>query len=46
LVAKVRNIIGNKIESFGIKDISPFGSKVLQDLTNILLKQSTTIHCK
>ncbi len=44
LVGKVQNIIGNTIESFGIKDVSPFVSKVLQDLTNILLKQSTTIH--
>jgi hypothetical protein len=46
LVGKVRNIIGNAIESFGIKDVSPFVSKVLQDLTNILPKQSTTIHGK
>jgi hypothetical protein len=44
LVRKVRNIIGNTIKSFGIKDVSPFVSKVLQDLTNILPKQSTTIH--
>jgi hypothetical protein len=44
LVRKVRNIIGNTIESFGIKNVSPFVSKVLQDLTNILPKQSTTIH--
>jgi uncharacterized protein YggT (Ycf19 family) len=44
LARKVRNIIGNTIKSFGIKDVSPFVSKVLQDLTNILLKQSTTIH--
>jgi hypothetical protein len=28
----------------GIKDVSPFVSKVLQDLTYILPKQSTTIH--
>jgi len=46
LVGKVRNIIGNTIEGFGIKDVSPFDSKVLQDLTNILPKQSTTIHGK
>jgi hypothetical protein len=44
LVGKVRNIIRNIIEKFGIKDVSPFISKVLQDLTNILPKQSTTIH--
>jgi hypothetical protein len=44
LVGKVKNIIGNTIESFGIKDVSPFVSKVLQDLTSILPKQSTTIH--
>jgi hypothetical protein len=44
LAGKVRNVIGNTIESFGIKDVSPFVSKVLQDLTNILPKQSTTIH--
>jgi hypothetical protein len=44
LVRKVRNIIGNTIESFCIKDVSPFVSKVLQHLTNILQKQSTTIH--
>jgi hypothetical protein len=43
LVGKVRNIIGNTIESFGIKDVSPFVSKYLQDLTDILPKQSTTI---
>jgi hypothetical protein len=36
-----KKIIGNTIESFGIKDVSPFVSKVLQDLTNILPKQST-----
>jgi hypothetical protein len=29
---------------FWIKDVSPFVSKVLQDLTNILPKQSKTIH--
>jgi hypothetical protein len=29
---------------FCIKDVSPFVPKVLQDLTNILPKQSTTIH--
>jgi len=46
LVGKVKNIIGNIIESFGIKDVSPFVSKVLQDLTNILPKQSATIHGK
>ncbi len=46
MVGKVRNIIGNTIESFGIKYVSPFVSKVLQDLTNILPKQSTTIHGK
>jgi hypothetical protein len=46
LVGQVKNIIGNTIESFGIKDVSPFVSKVLQDLTNILPKQSTTIHGK
>jgi hypothetical protein len=45
-VGKVKNIIGNTIEIFGIKDVSPFVSKVLQDLTNILPKQSTTIHGK
>ncbi len=44
MVEKVRNIIGNTIESFGIKNVSPFVSKVLQDLTNILPKQSATIH--
>jgi len=44
LVGKVRNVIGNIIENFGIKDVPPFVSKVLQDLTNILPKQSTTIH--
>jgi hypothetical protein len=44
LVGKVRNIIGNTIESFGIKDVPSFVSKVLQDFTNILPKQSTTIH--
>jgi hypothetical protein len=44
LVEKVKNIIGNTIESFGIKDVSSLVSKVLQDLTNILPKQSTTIH--
>jgi len=44
LVGKVRNVIGNTIESFGIKNVSPFISKVLQDLTNILPKQSTIIH--
>jgi hypothetical protein len=44
LVGKVKNVIGNTIESFGIKDVSPFVSKVLQDLTNILPKQSITIH--
>jgi len=44
LVSKVRNIIGNTIESFCIKNVSPFVSKVLQNLTNILPKQSTTIH--
>jgi hypothetical protein len=44
LVGKVRNIIGNTIESFCIKNVSPFVSKVLQYLTNILPKQSTTIH--
>jgi hypothetical protein len=44
LVGKVKNIIGNTIESFGIKNVSPFDSKVLQDLTNLLPKQSTTIH--
>jgi hypothetical protein len=43
LVRKVRNIIGNTIESLSIKDISPFVSKVLQHLTNILPKQSTMI---
>jgi len=46
LVGKVRNIIGNTIEGFSTKDGSPFNSKVLQDLTNILPKQSTTIHGK
>jgi hypothetical protein len=46
LVGKVRNIIGNTIEILGIKDVSPFVSKVLQDLTNILPKQSTTNHGK
>jgi hypothetical protein len=46
LVGKVRNVIGNIIENFGIKDVPPFVSKVLQDLTNILPKQSTTIHGK
>jgi len=46
LVRKVRNIIGNTIESFGIKVVSPFIFKVLQDLTNILPKQNTTIHDK
>jgi hypothetical protein len=46
LVRKVKNIIGNTIESFGIKNVSPFVSKVLQDLTNILPKQNTTIHGK
>jgi hypothetical protein len=44
LVGKVKNIIGNTIESFGIKNVSPFDSKVLQDLTNLLPKQSTAIH--
>jgi hypothetical protein len=46
LVGKVKNIIGNTIENFGIKDVSPLVSKVLQDLTNILPKQSRTIHDK
>jgi hypothetical protein len=44
LVRKVRNIVKNTIESFCIKDLSPFFSKVLQDLIDILPKQSTTIH--
>jgi hypothetical protein len=44
LVGKVKNIIGNTIGSFCIKKISPFVCKVLQDLTNILPKQSTIIH--
>jgi hypothetical protein len=44
LVGKVRNIIGDTIKSFGITNVSPFVSKVLQNLTNILPKQSTTIH--
>jgi hypothetical protein len=44
LVGKVKNIIGNTIKCFGIKNVLPFVSKVLQDLTNILPKQSTTIH--
>ncbi len=44
MVGKVRNIIGNIVEFFRIKDVSPFVSKVLQDFTNILPKQSTTIH--
>jgi hypothetical protein len=44
LVGKVKNIIGNTIKSFGIKNVSTFVSKVLQDFTNILPKQSTTIH--
>jgi hypothetical protein len=44
LVGKVRNIIGNTIKILGIKDVSPFVSKVLRDLTNILPKQSTTSH--
>jgi len=44
LVGKVRNIIGDTIKSFGIKNVSPFVSKVLQDLTNVLPKQNTTIH--
>jgi hypothetical protein len=39
-----KNIIGNTIESFCIKNVSPFVSKVLQGLTNILPKQNTTIH--
>jgi hypothetical protein len=46
LVGKVKNIIGHTIASFGIKNVSPFVSKVLQDLTNFLPKQSTTIHGK
>jgi hypothetical protein len=46
LVGKVRNIIGNTIESFGIKYVLPFVSKVLQDLTNILPEQNTAIHGK
>jgi len=46
LVGKVKNIIGSTIESFGIKDVLPFVSKVLQDLTDILPKQSTRIHGK
>jgi hypothetical protein len=41
-----QKFIGNTIESFGIKNVSPFVSKVLQDLTNLLPKQSTTIHGK
>ncbi len=44
MVRKLRNVIGNTIESFGIKDVSLFVSKILQDLTNLLPKQSTTIH--
>jgi hypothetical protein len=44
LVGKVRNIIENTVGSFGVKNISLFVSKVLQDLTNILPKQSKTIH--
>jgi len=44
LVGKVRHIIGNTIKNFGIKNVSPFVSKVLQGLTNILPKQSRTIH--
>jgi hypothetical protein len=46
LVGKVRNIIENAIEIFGIKNVSPFVSKVLQDLAKILPKQSTTIYGK
>jgi hypothetical protein len=46
LVGKVRNVIQNTIIFFGIKDVSPFVSKVLQDLTNILPKQSKTIRGK
>jgi hypothetical protein len=38
LVGKVKNIVGNTIKSFGIKNVSPFISKVLQDLTDILPK--------
>jgi len=46
LVRIVKNIIGNTIESFGIKNVSPFVFKVVQDLINVLPKQSTTIHGK
>jgi hypothetical protein len=46
VVGKVRNIIGNTIFVSCIKNVSPFVSTVLQDLTNILPKQSTTIHGK
>jgi len=41
-----KNIIGSTIKNFGIKDVLPFVYKVLQDLTNILPKQSTRIHGK